>query len=251
MIKRSLGLLLVAVLLGAGLSTIAGAAPTDHTAAKVAISGDQTDGAFLVPQGSPTPSATATPAPSPTSTEQPKKCPPKKGKGKKKKKGCPPQKPAAPACPAYTPGEQGAELPVNLVTDAHTADAPLEVTVATEAGFVAEVPMAFQNIQVDTASAETGLHAAFEFEIFEDYDIYLNNPDGSEAARAAGFNPFPFVPGETDGTGNGGHSEQGAEYLDGIRTADCGGYTLQIDSFLAEGGDRTLNLWLGEATYPE
>ncbi|HEX2239582.1 MAG TPA: hypothetical protein VHJ82_00345, partial [Actinomycetota bacterium] len=146
MIRKSLGLLLVAVLIGAGLSTIAGAAPAQDTVS-LASAGDSLDDALEFPQGSPTPSATATPAPSPTSTEQPpKKCPPKKGKGKKKKKGCPPQKaPQAPACPAYTPGELGAEAETSVVTDAHTADAPLEVTVSTEMGFVAVAPNAYQN----------------------------------------------------------------------------------------------------------
>jgi hypothetical protein len=37
--------------------------------------------------------------------------------------------------------------------------------------------------------------------------------------------------------------------LDGVRTPDCGGYTLDMASFASEGGDMTLKLWLGEPTY--
>jgi hypothetical protein len=137
------------------------------------------------------------------------------------------------------------------VTDAATEEAPIEVTIAAPSGVPVANGQAFHNIQVDAAAAEAGLYVRYEFPVQDDHDIYLNYSDGSEAAHAAGFNPFPFVPANpvlgTDGTGNGGHSEQGAEVLDGIRTADCAGYTLQMDSYLSEGGDMTLKLWLGEA----
>jgi len=183
----------------------------------------------------------------------------KKGctKGKGKKKGAcpgkkPPKPPAAPSCPAYTPGEEGAEAEASIVTDAATAEAPLEVTIAAPPG-VPEVALGhvFHNIQVDTAGAESGLYVAYEFPVYEDHDIYLNYASGTEAAHAGGFNPAP-VPvalGCCDGTGTGGHSEQGAEFLDGVRSADCSGYTLDMASFASEGGDMTLKLWLGEATY--
>lgn len=183
----------------------------------------------------------------------------KKGKAKGKKKGAcarkkspEPEVPAAPAaCPAYVPGEQGAEAQTSVVTETATEEAPLEVTIAAPAGNPVSLPASFHNIQVDAPAAEAGLYVRYEFPVQDDHDIYLNYADGSEAAHAAGFNPAPFIPNNgvfwTDGTGAGGHSEQGAEVLDGIRTADCSGYTLQMDSFLTQGGDMTLKLWLGEA----
>lgn len=175
-----------------------------------------------------------------------KGCP--KGKGQKKG-ACPKPKPAN-SCPAYVPGEQGATAPTSIVTAAATEEKPVEVTIAAPAGDPTSVPATYQNIQVDAAAAEAGLYVRYEFPTEEDHDIYLNYADGSEAAHAAGFNQAPFVPNNpvffTDGTGAGGHSEQGAEQLDGIRSGDCAGYTLQMDSFLSMGGDMTLKLWLGE-----
>ncbi|MFN2526196.1 MAG: hypothetical protein ABR505_08025 [Actinomycetota bacterium] len=208
-------------------------------------------------QGQPSPS------PSPTAgEEQPeepkeKKCPKKKGKkGKKKKKKCPKKGPGdvpVAACAPYTPGEQGGEAETSIVTDAATEEAPVEVTIPTDPGFgiggtplEATISHAFHNIQVDSANPTAGLHLVLEFDLEEDYDLYLNYPDGSEAAHVAGFNPVPPL---SDGTGSGGHSEMGAEYLDGVSTPDCGGYTLDIANATGLGGDKTLKLWLGEITY--
>ncbi|MEA2516915.1 MAG: hypothetical protein QOG16_753, partial [Actinomycetota bacterium] len=206
-------------------------------------------------------SGSVAPAPEPKPTVAPpgKADPPGKGKkngcpkGKGKKKGaCPKPVPTpAPSCPAYVPGEQGATAPTSIVTAAATEEKPVEVTIAAPAGDPSAPGQVFQNIQVDAAVAEAGLYVRYEFPTEEDHDIYLNYADGSEAAHTGGFNPAPFVPANdvqgTDGTGTGGHSEQGAEVLDGIRSADCAGYTLQMDSYLSMGGDMTLKLWLGEA----
>jgi hypothetical protein len=205
-------------------------------------------------------SGSVAPAPEPKPTVAPpgKSDPPGKGKkngcpkGKGKKKGACPKPPTpAPSCPAYVPGEQGAAAPTSIVTAAATEEKPVEVTIAAPAGDPSAPGQVFQNIQVDAAAAEAGLYVRYEFPTEEDHDIYLNYADGSEAAHTGGFNPAPFVPANdvqgTDGTGTGGHSEQGAEVLDGIRSADCAGYTLQMDSYLSMGGDMTLKLWLGEA----
>jgi hypothetical protein len=203
--------------------------------------------------GSPGPQPTASPSPSPT--PKPKNC--KKIKNKKKRKECKKknkQQPPKERCPEYVPGEQGTGQPINLVTDEHTAEAPLELVVPTDPGGpnVPSTPVdlrsnAYVNVQVDTAAADTGLYATFEFEPYEDYDLYLNYADGTEAARSAGFNQAPVL--IFDGTGDGGHSGIGSENLDGVRTPDCGGYTINLSGYIAEGGDKTLKLWLGEPTY--
>ena len=144
------------------------------------------------------------------------------------------------------------------MTDAATEAAPVEVSLATDPGLGAgspgfgiptdsEISHVFQNIQVDSKAKTTGLWVRVEIPQGTDYDIFLNNPDGTEAAHAAGFNvaPVEFL----DGTGAGGHSEETAEQLDGIASTDCQGYTLDVANATGPGGDVTLKLWLGEATY--
>lgn len=175
--------------------------------------------------------------------------PVKKGckKGKGKKKGC------KPTCPTFTPAEAGAEAPVTVVTDKATEEAPIEIPVTTESGLPVAASHVFHNLQVDSKAKDAGLYVRYEFETYEDLDLYLYNADGSTAAQAAGFNPFPFIPNNpvffTDGTGTGGHSEMGAEQVDGVLTPDCGGYTADLAQYLAEGGDRVLKVWLGPATW--
>lgn len=182
------------------------------------------------------------------------------GKGKSKGQGngpkkCPkPGKPKPPAgCAPYVPGEEGKDAgDTVLVTDAATAEKPVETTIEIMDGvgiggvFEDLMSTAFKNVQVDPAAAGTGLYVRLEMPIYADYDLYVNNPDGSTAARAAGFNPEPAVYNDTE---MGGHTEQGAEVIDGLASADCQGYTLRVAAASAEGGELTIKLWLGEATY--
>lgn len=168
---------------------------------------------------------------------------------RKKKKRKPPQ---PPVCVVYTPGEQGAGLDVSVVTDAATEAAPFETTVSIDPGLALTgseptLSHAYGNIQIDSALPEIGLYARLEFAAYEDYALYLNLADGTERARSAGFNPASQF---GDGTGYGGHSEMGAENLDGIRTPDCQGYTFHVAAYTGMGGDLPLKLWLGpEWTY--
>jgi hypothetical protein len=164
---------------------------------------------------------------------------------KKKKKPKPP-----PVCAPYTPAEGGAGAPITLVTDAATVDAPVTATVAAEAGLgvggLAEqgIAYAYTNVQVDSALPSTALNIRLEMTEFEDYDLVVQNPDGSEAASAQGFNPEPAV--FNDNT-HGGHTEVGAEVIDALPTSDCQGYTLVIKTASGIGGDLTVKYWLGEA----
>ena len=162
---------------------------------------------------------------------------------KKKKK-----KPA-PACAAFTPTDVGADAPIAVVTDAATEAAPLEVTLAGQPGigvggvFEDAIGHAYQNVQVDSALPSANLFIRLEMPEFEDYDLYAYDAAGAEAGRAAGFNPEPTVYNDTEG---GGHTEKGAEVIDGITTTDCDGYTIDAASASAMGGDLTLKLWLGQ-----
>ena len=178
-------------------------------------------------------------------------------KNKKKKKACKKNNGKGvdkdAGCAAYVPGEQGAEAETLTITDAHTAEAPLEITLEHGIGLggplVGGVPpdqtsRAYKNLQVDSDAAETGLFIRYEFPVYEDHDLYVNYPDGTQAASVGGFNAVSAGP--FDGTGSGGHSEQGAEQIDGLRTPDCGGYTVDFSNYLGEGGEYTALVWLGE-----
>lgn len=170
---------------------------------------------------------------------------------KKPKKPKKPKPPAAPACSPYVPGELGGGAPISLVTTDFTEEKPLEVPITSPS--TADGENVYQNIQVGPGSDNVGLFARYEFPVYDDHDIYLYYASGTEAAHAGGYNPAPVVPTTTagpltfgtDGTGSGGHSEQGAEQIDGISTGPCGGYTLEMHPFHSMGGDMVLKLWLG------
>lgn len=167
-----------------------------------------------------------------------------------------------PACAAFTPGELGAGGEVTKVTDAATEDKPVEVTLSTAPGLGLSSPdvggdegqtsHAYTNVQVDSASPGANLYVRVEFMPSWDYDIFLRSSDGAALAYAAGFNQGmgaglgdPTGVG-LDGTGNGGHSEFGAEAIDGYAAADCDGFTLDVSSAGTAGGDVTVKYWLGE-----
>ncbi len=177
---------------------------------------------------------------------------------KKKKKPKPP--PPPPACATYTPSEWSADIPVTMLKDEHTAEAPLVLTVPTEAGVGtssgdspensadSKAAHAFLNVQVDSVNPEAGLYGTLEFTPAWDYDLHIRGNDGVSLAYSAGsshlVNQFGI-----DGTGHGGHSGLGTENIDGLTTADCSGYLVDVVSSIAPGGDLTLKLWLGEPAY--
>lgn len=187
-----------------------------------------------------------------------------KGKGKGKKKGACPQpapEPEPEKCAAYVPGEAGKDAETTVLTDAATEAKPVELTIPTEPGAstgtiqgqgVDRSSHVFHNIQIDSAAATAGLYARLEFDDGQDYDLWLDNAAGEEVASSAGFNQLMLIPDDPGGgsdTDSGGFSESNSENLVGIATADCGGYTLDISGFMTEGGDKTLKLWVGAASY--
>jgi hypothetical protein len=188
----------------------------------------------------------------PKPKKRPKLPPPKK----KKKKNKPKPKPKV--CAAYAPGENGADAPIAVVTDDATAEKPVEVTIAAGAGFgtgtgspadevtMSQITHVYHNVQVDSKAKEAGLYVRLEMPHPSDYDLYLQDDKGEVKAHAAGFNPEPAVFDDTEG---GGHTETEAEVLEGIKTADCGGYTADVATATGEGGDLTLKLWLGEVKF--
>ena len=157
-------------------------------------------------------------------------------------------------CRRYKPGELGAEAPLVKVTDRATKGRPKTVEVEVPAGvgiggnehterFIGH---GYYNVQVDTNKRATGLYVRVEMPFGRDYDLYLKNAAGEDQAHAAGFNPAPAVYNDNE---NGGHTEEEAEQLDGIKSRDCTGYTVDVASASAEGGTLKLKFWLGKAKY--
>ena len=169
-------------------------------------------------------------------------------------------------CKAYKPGELGAEAETIKVTDKATAEAPAEVTLALDpgagqatgtpidAGSTAAQSHGYYNVQVDPKARKTGLYVSLASPMPDDNDLYLFHSTGTEAAHAAGFHgggpeglptPVQVFP-VYNSNANGGHTGPDAEYLDGILTKDCGGYTVHAVGANSRGGDVALKFWLGE-----
>jgi len=175
------------------------------------------------------------------------------GKGKGKQKGACGKKTAKPAasCAPYTPGEEGAEAETSVLTEAATEENPVVVEYEAEMGgptspFVDAFDLRsflFHNVQVDSASPDTGLYVRTEFTDGHDYDLALFHGDGTEAASSGESQPEPGLgAGSPEGAWEGGSNY---EMLKGIRTADCAGYTARVAGYLTSGGPVTISMWLG------
>lgn len=185
--------------------------------------------------------------------------PVKKGcnKGQGKKKGCT-KTPKPAACSSFTPGEAGKDKATLVLTDAATEAAPVEQKIHLDASLAdaglgvvpSQGPFASSydrfNIQVDSASPEVGVYALFEFPQRRDYDLNLLHPDGSVAAAGRTWNTVMGTPADILSAENyGGESGETYEKLLGIKTSDCGGWTVSPENHLGEGGDFVVKLWLG------
>jgi hypothetical protein len=159
---------------------------------------------------------------------------------KKKKK----KKPKA--CPTYVTPDWAGEAETTIVTDKATAEAPIELTIPTEAGLgsSSEEPeggsgapsSVFQNFVIDTAGSGANVWARIDTNPAFDYDLWWRYPDGTSAASAAGF---WVVPG-----GEGGETGVGYEQVNGVAALDCQGFTAEIVSATTPGGDVTMTVWL-------
>jgi opacity protein-like surface antigen len=173
---------------------------------------------------------------------------------KKKKK----KKPVA--CAAYTPGELGAGKPTVTLTDANTAEAPLEQKVTLEesvgdldqtGGLISEASVDAFNLQVDSKAKDVGLYLSMSFDTRRDYDLWLRYADGSEAAGSHGWNTIVEDPGDNadlsmSDEGYASDSTDSSENIIGVHVTDCSGWTVEADNWLGEGGELTVKAWLGE-----
>lgn len=172
---------------------------------------------------------------------------------KKKRKPKPSTPPSPPACAPYTPGEAGAAAPTTVVTDAATAEAPIVVDITAPPGVPAGgggvdgSPSTLHNVQVDTVNPSAGLYVKIEFSDRQDFDLYLDYADGSNAAASedanAAANNGVYGTGSPEG---GWESGTNFESVTGINTLDCAGYTADVVSYLTSGGAVKLSMWLGE-----
>lgn len=170
---------------------------------------------------------------------------PAEAKKKKKKK-------KAAACATFTPSEKAKGAAIVTVTDAATADKPVEVKLATQPGlgFSSEegegnpdeefTTHAYANLQVDSASPSTGLYVVLEFAPMWDYDLWLRDGTHTALEYSAGFGP---VGAGTDHQ----HSGVGSESIEGMPVADCQGIVVDVADAAGPGGEVTLKYYLGEA----
>ena len=164
---------------------------------------------------------------------------------KKKKKPVP--------CAAFQPGENGTDKPTLVVTDSATESAPALQPVSLDPevteGAVSHAEDVF-NVQVDSKAKEAGLYILFEFQERRDYDLNVWHTDGSYAARSHGFQPILGLNETSDAefgnlAGHAGESTPNSEKIVGLRTSDCGGYTVSAENYFGEGGDFEIKVWLG------
>ena len=162
------------------------------------------------------------------------------------------RKPAA-CKPLPAVAESGVGKPNIVVTDANTESAPVIQKVNLAESF-ADLTLGLTdgaldafNVQVDTANPDAGLYVLFEFPTRRDYDLELVWPDSSYAARSHDFNLVYSPAGIHENGGHGGEATDASEKIVGVRTPDCGGYTVEAINWLGEGGEMEIKVWLGES----
>ena len=174
---------------------------------------------------------------------------PAEAKKRKKKK--------PPVCATYVSPEWATgAAETTKVTDAATAEAPVEVTITAgpglgftspdgEASDEGETSHVYQNVQVDTAAPAGGnLFVRAEFTEVFDYDLFLRLPDITAVAYEADFNPATVNGPTAVGGLEGASAEPGASQIDGFPSADCTNYTVDLASGVAAGEEVTLKFWL-------
>ena len=174
---------------------------------------------------------------------------PAEAKKKKKKK-------VVVACAPYTTPEWAeGDVTTTTVTNAATADAPLEVTIPTEPGlgFTSNSEphggdgapsAAYHNIVVDSAAASAKLFIRAEYAQTWDYDLYLRAPDAVALAWEGDFNPATANGPTPVASNQGGHPEPGASQIDGYESVDCSGFTIELAGGITPGGDVAVTIWL-------
>ena len=158
-------------------------------------------------------------------------------------------------CAPYASPAWATDAETTVLTDKATAEAPIEVEIATDPGVgftstdgpdgdTGETSHKFHNVVVDTKAASSNLFVRAEYLAAWDYDLFLRLPVLAAVAYEADFNPAT-VNGPTGiGATEGGHAEPGVSQIDGFPSLDCAGYTVDLASGITAGGAVLLKLWL-------
>ena len=147
-------------------------------------------------------------------------------------------------CTRYRPqSEEARKAGTIVVNNGATAEEPMTLQIQAPAGTPAEPAEVLLNVQLTTQGYTAAFYARYEFAPAEDYDLIVERGNGEQAAAADGFNPGAVGP-AAEPNGRGGHSEPGAEQIDGLESPHCAGYTLRMISKSGVGGEVTLKLWI-------
>ena len=160
-------------------------------------------------------------------------------------------------CAPYASPEWATDAETSVITDAATADAPVEIEIATDPGLGFKNPAGptddtgpashkFHNVQVDSAAPTATLHVRAEDTPAFDYDLFLRAPEMPAVAYEADFNPATAGGPTPVGGYEGGHAEPGVSEILGYAATDCAGFTVDVASGISPGGPVTLKVWLGE-----
>lgn len=146
-------------------------------------------------------------------------------------------------CDPYKPeDDQARKAGTLIVSSGATESEPTSVKVNAPAGTPDSPTEVLLNLQLTTEGQPADLFVRYEFAPGEDYGLVVENAKGEEKARADGVNPAAIGP-LSEPNDTGGHSEQGAEQIDGLPSEHCGGYTLRLMTNSGMGGRLTLKVW--------
>ena len=168
-----------------------------------------------------------------------------------------------PACKRFRGGTEGKGQPVTLVTSRATKAKPVtrQMDVGMGFGFSSTDDNEGQgapshqvmNVQVDSRTRTSGLWILLEAGELRDLDLHVSDAAGNVVAYSAGFQAAPVgglpLVGGTDGTGQGGKTTMTSEQIDGLKTRDCTGYTIEVWGAGNEDLTASLKFWLGKAVY--
>jgi hypothetical protein len=146
-------------------------------------------------------------------------------------------------CKDYKPPKQGRGEDTIYVDGSATPLDPLEIPVTVPAASPIDPVSIYRNLQVATTLPSSDLFIRYVFTASDEHDLFVMDSKGRVKAAADGVNATSAGPLSTDND-SGGHSELGAEQIDGLKTSRCAGYTLELRALLTGGGDMMLQLWV-------
>ncbi len=146
-------------------------------------------------------------------------------------------------CKNYKPPKQGRGEDTIYIDGAATPMDPLEIPVTVPAVTPTDPVSLYRNLQVATTLPSSRLYVRYVFTPSDEHDLFVLDSKGRVRAAADGLNLGSVGP-LSQPNDSGGRSELGAEQIDGLKTARCQGYTLDLRGVLSAGGTMMLKLWV-------